>query len=216
MIDFVEETETLQNENSKKEPESGKAETSSTPGNPAAQASGSTTFGGPFSTIFGDGLSFAPPEATPLLGFSSLPACLMPEPLNGSGDFEDYFGQFNTVAYLSGWYRPHSHDYWSHYFALQINGNALHFFSTLSEYHHNDLNFLVEAFHQNYTTYLQILKARRKAARQQPGQDLATFLCNVRTLAHRAYRDHPHLLEQIVVTSCIEGLNNSTLRWELR
>ena len=51
---------------------------------------------------------------------------------------------------------------------------------------------------------------------QQIGQDIATFLCDIRTLARRAYRDHPHLLERIVVTSFIEGLNNSTLRWELR
>ena len=74
----------------------------------------------------------------------------------------------------------------------------------------------MEAFRQNYTTNVEFLKARLKAARQQPGQDIATFLCNVRTLARRAYRDHPQLLEQIVVTSFIEGLNNSTLRWELR
>ena len=54
------------------------------------------------------------------------------------------------------------------------------------------------------------------AAKQQPVQDIATFLSDIRTLARRAYPDHPHLLEQIVVTSFIEGLNNSTLRWELR
>ena len=74
----------------------------------------------------------------------------------------------------------------------------------------------MEAFHQNYTTNVEILKARLKAARQQPGQDIATFLCDIRMFARRAYRDRPHLLEQIVVTSFIEGLNNSTLRWELR
>ena len=76
------------------------------------------------------------------------------------------------------------------------------------------LTFLVDAFRQNYTTNVEILKARLKAARQQPGQDIATFLSDIRTLSRRAYRDHPHLLEQIVVTSFIEGLNNSTLRWE--
>ena len=140
----------------------------------------------------------------------------MPEPLNGSGDSEDYLGQFNTAAYLSGWYRPCSHDYRPQYFALRLKSNALHFYSTLSEDHQDDFNLLVEAFRQNYTTNVEILKARLKAARQQPGQDIATFLCNIRTLARRAYRDHPRLLEQIVVTSFIEGLNNSTLRWELR
>ena len=40
MVDSVEETEVLQNENTNKEPESGKAKASSTPGNPAAQAGG--------------------------------------------------------------------------------------------------------------------------------------------------------------------------------
>ena len=140
----------------------------------------------------------------------------MPEPFNGSGDFEDYLGKFNTAAYLSGWYRPCSHDYRPQYFALRLKGNALHFYSKLFEDHQNDFDLLVEAFRQNYTTNVEILKARLKAARQQPGQDRATFLCDIRTSARRAYRDHPHLLEQIVVTSFIEGLNNSTLRWELR
>ena len=217
MVDSVKETEVLHNENTNKEPESGKAKASSIPGNPAAQAGGSSGFDGHFSTIFGGGPSFVPPVATPVTGLSqSLPACLMPEPFNGSGEFEDYLGQFNTAADLSGMYRPRSHDYHPRYFALRLKGNALHFFSTLSEAHQNDFDLLVEAFRQNYTTNVQISKSRLKAARQQPGQDIATFLCDIRTLVRRAYRDHPHLLEKIVVTSFIEGLNNSTLRWELR
>ena len=101
-------------------------------------------------------------------------------------------------------------------FALRLKGDAPHFYSTLSEDHQNDFDLLVEAFRQNYTTNVEILEARLKAARQQPGQDIATFRCDIRTLARRTYRGHPHLLEQIVVTSFIEGLNNSTLRWELR
>ena len=217
MIESVVETKVLQNENTNKEPESGKAKASSTPGNPAAQAGGSSAFGGHFSTIFGGGPSFVPPVATPVTGLSqSLPACMMCEPFNGSGDFEDYLGQINTAAYLSGWYRSCSHDYRPQYFALRLKGNALHFYSTLSEDHQNDFDLLVEAVRQNYTTNLEILEARLEATRQQPGQDIATFLCDIRTLARRAYRDHPHLMEQIVVTSFIEGLNNSTLRWELR
>ena len=216
MVDSVEETEVLQNENTNKEPESGKAKASSTPGNPAAQARRSSGFGGHFSTSFGGGPSFVPPVATPVTGLSqSLLASLMPEPFNGSGDFEDYLGQFNTAAYLSGWYRPCSHDYRPQYFAIRLKSNALHFYSTLSEDHQNDFDLLVEAFRQTYTTNVEILKTRLKAAMQQSGQDIATFLCNIRTLARRAYRDQPHLLQQIVVTSLIEGLNNSTIRWEL-
>ena len=75
---------------------------------------------------------------------------------------------------------------------------------------------MVDAFHQNYTTNVKILETRLKAARQQPGQEITTIFRNIRTLARRTLRDHPHLLEQIFVTSSIAGLNNSTLRWELR
>ena len=70
MVDSVEETEVLPNENTNKEPESGKAKAAPTPGNLAAQARGSSVFGGLFSTIFGGGASFVPPVATPLTGLS--------------------------------------------------------------------------------------------------------------------------------------------------
>ena len=42
MVDSVEETETLENEDINNEPQSGKAKTSPTPGNPAARAGGSS------------------------------------------------------------------------------------------------------------------------------------------------------------------------------
>ena len=90
MVDYVEENETLEDENVNKEPESGKAKASLTPGNPAAQAGGSSGFGGHFSTISADGPSFTPPAAIPSTAFSqSRPACLIPKPFNGSGDVED-------------------------------------------------------------------------------------------------------------------------------
>ena len=145
----------------------------------------------------------------------SLPSCLMPEIFNGSGDFEDYLQQFNTAAMLSGW-SSDQHDHRPQYFALRLRENALHFYTTLSSEQQGDYAQLVEAFRQNYTTNVDILKARLKAAKQQPTQDIATFLCDIRTLARRAYRNHPHLIEQIVLTSFIEGLKNLTLRWELR
>ena len=63
---------------------------------------------------------------------------------------------------------------------------------------------------------VDILKARLKAARQRPNQDIFAFLCDFRTLAQRTYRALLHLVEQIVLTSFIECLSDSTLRWELR
>ena len=140
----------------------------------------------------------------------------MPESFTGLGDFEDYLQQFETAAQLSGWYQRGAHDYRPQYFALRLKGNALHFFSTLSLFQQNDFDALVDAFRQNYTTNEDILKARLKAAKQQPGQDIASFLCDIRTLARRAYRAQPALIGHIVLTSFIEGLSDPTLRWELR
>ena len=160
----------------------------------------------PFSTPIG---TTGAPHSTPL------PSCLMPESFTGSGDFEEYLQQFNSAAFLSGWYST-AHDNRPQYFALRLRQNALHFFTTLSVAQQTDFTILVDAFRQNYTTNVDILKARLKAARQQPNQDIASFLCDVRTLARRAYRALPHLIVQIVLTSFIEGLSDSTLRWELR
>ena len=139
----------------------------------------------------------------------------MPESFTGSGDFEDYPQQFNTAASLSGWYST-THDIRHHYFALRLRQNALHFFTTLSVAQQTDFTLIVDAFRQQYTTNVDILKARVKTARPQQNQDIASFLCDLRTLARRAYRTIPHLVEQIVLTSFIEGLSDSTLRWELR
>ena len=160
----------------------------------------------PFSTPIG---TTGAPHPTPL------PSCLMPESFTGSGDFEDYLQQFHTAAFLSGWYST-THDNRPQYFALRLRQNAFHFFTTLSVAQQTDFTLLVDAFRQNYTTNVDILKARLKAARQQLNQDIASILCDVRTLARRAYRAFPHLIEQIVLTSFIEGLSDSTLRWELR
>ena len=149
------------------------------------------------------------PLATPL------PSCLLPESFTGIGDFEDYLQQFNTAAFLSGWHTT-DRDNRPHYFALRLKENALHFYTTLSLEQQTNFDLLIEAFRQNYTTNGDILKARLKAAKQQPKQDIAAFLCDVRTLARRAYRDFPEMIDPMVLTRFVEGLSDKTLRWELR
>ena len=144
-----------------------------------------------------------------------LPSCLMPESFTGKGKFEDYLQQFNTAALLSGWY-SNAHDNRPHCFALRLSENALHFYTTLSASQQTNFDLLVDAFRQNYTTNGDILKARLKAAKQQPNQDNSSFLCDVRTLARRAYRCHLALIEPVVLTCFIEGLSDKMLRWELR
>ena len=147
--------------------------------------------------------------------FSALPSCLMPEAFTGERDFEDYLQQFTTAATLSGW-QTATTDNRPNYFALGLKGNALHFYTTLTVAQQQNFDQLVAAFRTTYTTNVEVLKAKLKAARQQPNQTIAAFLCDVRTLNRRVYRGQPLIEEQMVLTSFIEGLHDSQLRWELR
>ena len=166
-----------------------------------SNATGANIFAMPGSPQGGRGFSYVTP----------LPSCLMPESFTGTSNFEDYLQQFNTAALLSGW-NSNTHDNRPQYFALRLKDNALHFYTTLPFEQQTNFDLLIEAFRQNYTTNGDILKARPKAAKQQPKQDIAAFLCDVRTLARRAYRDFPEMIDPIVLTTFVEGLSDKTLR----
>ena len=141
--------------------------------------------------------------------------CLIPEYFTGTSGFEDYLQRFNTAALLSGWH-SNTHDNRPHYFAPRLKESALHFFTTLSFEQQTNFDLLIEAFRQNYTTDRDILKTLLKAAKQQPKQEIAAFLCDVRTLARRAYRYFPALIDPMDLTTFVEGLSDKTLRWDLR
>ena len=136
----------------------------------------------------------------------------MPEVFTGEGDFEEYFQQFIIAARLSGW-QTATTDNRLHYFALRLKGNALHFYTTLTVAQQQDFDQLVAALSTTYTTNVEVLRAKLKAARQQPNLTNAAFLCDVRTLARRVYRGQHLIEEQKVLTSFIEGLHDAQLRW---
>ena len=159
----------------------------------------------------------APSTSTAAAGtvFSALPLCLIPEAFTGRGDFEDYLQQFPTAAQRSGWHTATT-DNRPNYFALRLKGNALHFYTTLTVAQQQNFDQLVAAFRTTYTRNVEVLKAKLKPARQQPNQTIAAFLCDIQILARRVFRGQPLIEEQMVLTSFIEGLHDSQLRWELR
>ena len=209
MVHSVEETEVLQNENTNKEPGSGKAKASSTPGNPVAQAGGLSAFGGRFSTFFGGVPSFVPPVAAVTSGV------LDARTIQWIGRFWGLFGSvwhcciFVWIVSLMFTRLPTS------IFCTPIKKQCTSFlFNTFWRSPKRLWPFsggLPPKLHNK----LRIFKNSTEAGQAITWTRHATFLCDSRTLTRRAYRDHPHLLEQIVVTRFIEGLNNSTLRWEL-
>ena len=123
--------------------------------------------------------------------------------------------QFSTAARLSGW-QTATTDNRPYYFALRLKIIALHFYTTLTVAQQQKFDQLVAAFRTTYTTNVEVLKAKLKAARQQPNQTIAAFLCDVRTLARRVYRGQPLIEEHMVLTSFIKGLHDAQLKWEFR
>ena len=139
----------------------------------------------------------------------------MPEYFTAEGDFEEYLQQFTTAARLSGW-QTATTDNRPYYFALRLKGNALHFYTTHTIAQQQNFEQLVPAFCTTYTTNVEVLKAKLKAAVQQPNETIAAFLCDVRKIARRVYTGQPLIEVQIVLTSFIEGLHDAQLRWEIR
>ena len=140
--------------------------------------------------------------------FAALPSSSMPEAFTGERDFEDYLQQFTTAAELSGWPTA-STDNLTYYFTQRLKGNALHFYTTLTVAQ-QDFDQLVAAFRTTYTTIVETLKAKLKAAKQPPNQTISAFLCDARTLARRV-RGQPVIEEQMVLTNFIEGLHDVRL-----
>ena len=116
---------------------------------------------------------------------------------------------------LAGRLSP-GHDHRPQNFALRLREFLSPFYNTLSPEQQVDFDLVVEPSRQNYITNVDNLKACLKAAKKQPEQEIAIFLSDLRTLARRPYRASPHLIDQIVITSFVEGLKSPTLRWEVR
>ena len=136
----------------------------------------------------------------------------MPENFTGSSDLRIIYSNLTLLPhFLVDFLQPVTTGHI--FFALRLRGNALNFYTALPTAQQIDFNLSADALRQNYTTNVDILKARLK---EQPNQDVSAFLCDIGTLARRAYRAFPHLVEQIVLTSFIEGLSDATLRCKIR
>ena len=120
--------------------------------------------------------------------------------------------QFTTTARLSGW-QTATTDNRPYYFALRLKGNGLRFYTTLTAEKQQNFDQLLAALCTTYTTCVEVLKAKLNAARQQPNQTVASFLCDMRTLARKIYRGQPLIEEHMVLTSFIEGLQDAQFRW---
>ena len=100
-------------------------------------------------------------------GFRSPSVVFNARSFHRRGDFEDYLQQSTTAARFSG-RQTATTENGQYYFEFRLKGNALHFYTTLTVVQQQDFDQLVAAFRTTYTTNVEVLKAKLKAARQRP------------------------------------------------
>ena len=102
-----------------------------------------------------------------------------------------------------------------HSFSARLNGDPLTFYRSLTTAQKSDYDELKRIFRQQYKRNGDVLKAQVKSLRQLPGQDVSAFYRTLRDLAGKAYTDDA-VRNELLLTTFIEGLANSVVRWEVR
>ena len=141
-------------------------------------------------------------------------SCLLPPSFTGLTDVEDFLTQFEAVSTLSNWVALNP-DPGPHFFSARLTGDALTFYRTLTTAQKGDYDELKRLFRQQYKPNADVLKAQVKYLRQLPGQDVSTFYRTLRDLAGKAYTDDA-VRNELLLTTFIERLADSVVRWEVR
>ena len=142
-------------------------------------------------------------------------SCLLPAPFDVTTDFEDFVTQFNSVAPLSDWENHPSGDFRPQFFSTRLSGDALSFYRSLTRAQHTNIHRLFHAFRAQYAPNQDVLKAKVKALRQQPGQTIPAFFRELGDLTHNAYPVEA-VRNEILLSTFIAGLCSPTVRWEVR
>ena len=100
-------------------------------------------------------------------------------------------------------------------FSARISGDALIFYRSLTRAQQTNIHRPFHAFRTQYAPNQDVLKAKVKALRQQPGQTIPAFFRELRDLARNAYPVEA-VRNEILLTTFVAGLSNPTVGWEVR
>ena len=141
-------------------------------------------------------------------------SCLLPPSFTGLTDVDDFLTQFEAVSTISKWVAL-TPDPRPHFFSARLTGDALTFYRPLTTAQKGDYDELKRLFRQQCKPNADVLKAQVKSLRQLPSQDVSAFYRTLRDLAGKAYTDDA-VRNELFLTTFIEGLANSVVRWEVR
>ena len=141
-------------------------------------------------------------------------SCLLQPSFTGLTDVEDFLTQFEAVCTLSNWVAL-TPDPRPHFFSARLTGDALTFHRSLTTAQKGDYDELKCLFRQQYKPNVEVLKAQVKSFCQLPGQDVSAFYRTLHDLAGKTYAGDA-ARNELLLTTFIEGLANSVLRWDVR
>ena len=142
-------------------------------------------------------------------------SCLLPPSFMGLTDVEDFLTQIEAVSTLSNWVAL-TPDPRPHFFSARLTGDALTFYRSLTTAQKGDYDELKRLFRQQYKPNADVLKAQVKSLRQSvTWPRCLRLLPDTRDLAGKAYTDDA-VRNELLLTTFIEGLANSVVRWEVR
>ena len=125
-----------------------------------------------------------------------------------------FFTQFEAVSTLSNWVAL-TPDPRPHFFSACLTGDAPTFYRSLTTTQKGDYHELKRLFREQYKPNADVFKAQVKSLCPLPGQDVSAFYRTLRDLAGKAYTDDA-VRNDLLLTTFIEGLANSVVRWEVR
>ena len=101
------------------------------------------------------------------------------------------------------------------FFSARLNGDSLSFYLSLTRAQQTNIHRLFHAFRTQYAPNQNVLKAKVKALRQQPGQTILSFFRDLRDLAGIAYPVEV-VGNEIILTTFLAVFSNPTVRREVR
>ena len=99
----------------------------------------------------------------------------LPAPFDGTTRFEDFITQFNSVASLSDWVNHSSGDLRPQLLSARLSGDALSFYRSLTRAQQTNIHGFFYVFRTQYAPNQDVLKAKVKTLRHQPGQTIPAF-----------------------------------------
>ena len=140
-------------------------------------------------------------------------SCLLSPSFTGCTDVQDFRTQFAAFSHLpigSSDSRPPPA-----FLFCRLSGDSLTFHRSLTTAQEGSYNELRRLIRQQYKANADVLKAQIKSCRQLPGQNVSAFHRTLRDMAGKVYTDDA-VSNELLLTTFIEGLANSVVRWERR